>query len=169
MEHEITASNNSEIPAGETAGGIPKGIKITAILLIVLCGFQLIVWNAMLVVASERLGTNLADFVIYSSMIFGSILPFMGVTAGVGILLLKGWGRTMAIVFSVLALMLYGTAISMALYTDNTWRQSAHLILFPFGYLLGLPIWTLYYLTRKQIKLAFSKRDSNQTVTKEGL
>ena len=170
METEITVSGNPGDTADETTNGTPpKGIKITAILLIVLCALQLIVWNVMLVVATERLGTKLTDVVIYSSMIFGSILPFMGLAAGYGLLFLKGWGRTLAIAFSVLALLLYGSAISMALYLDGTWRDSAHAVIFPFGYLIGLPAWTLFYLTRKSIKSVFTQRNNNQNALKEEL
>ena len=160
MENEITMPATADY-AKKDPTPVPKGIKITAILLIVLCGLQLIGWNTMLVVAADKLGTTLCDFVIYSTMIFGSLTPFLGLAAGIGVLMMKRWGRTLALVFSVIAVLLYGAAFSLALYGDETWRQSVHVIIFPVGFLIGLPLWTLIYLSRKKVRMLFTRPKNN--------
>lgn len=149
----------TEEPESEVAekSAVPRGLKITGILLVVICGVQLLGWNIMLAVAAYKLHTNFGDAVIYSSSIFGSILPLMGLIAGIGILLRKRWSNTMALVFSVIAILLYGTVFTIIFTTDPTWRYSIHIILFPVAFLLGLPIWTLGYLTRPRIRVLFRR------------
>ena len=150
-------TEESESVATENSAAVPRGLKITAILLIVMCGVQLLGWNIMLAVAAYKLHTNFGDAVIYSSSIFGSILPLLGLIAGIGILLRKPWSKTMALVFSVIAILLYGTVFAIIFTTDPTWRYSIHVILFPVAFLLGLPIWTLGYLTRPRIRALFRR------------
>lgn len=160
MENEIAMPASADYVRKDPTP-VPRGIKITAILLIVLCGLQLIIWNTMLVVAADKLGTTLGDFVIYTSMIFGSLTPTIGLAAGIGVLMMKRWARTLALVFSVIAILLYGAAFSLALYGDDTWMQSAHVLIFPVGYLIGLPVWTLIYLSRKKIKMLFTSQKNS--------
>lgn len=147
----------SDTVATENNAVAPRGLKITGILLVVICGVQLLGWNIMLAVAAYKLHTNFGDAVIYSSSIFGSIIPLLGLIAGIGILLRKPWSKTLAIVFAVIAILLYGTVLAIIFTTDPTWRYSIHVILFPIAFLLGLPIWTLGYLTRPRIRALFRR------------
>jgi hypothetical protein len=135
---------------------LPVGIKITGIALVVLCGLQIIGWNVMMVIAASKLRTSITDFVIYSTGIMGALTPLLGVVAGVGVLLMKSWGRTAGVIFSAIAIILYGSGFSLALYMDGALRHSISSVIAPIAVLLGLPIWTIYYFTRERIKTVFS-------------
>ena len=135
---------------------LPVGIKITGIALVVLCGLQIIGWNVMMVIAASKLRTSITDFVIYSTGIMGSLTPLLGVVAGVGVLLMKSWGRTTGVIFSAIAIILYGSGFALAIFLDGTIRHSISSVIAPITVLLGLPIWTIYYFTRERIKTVFS-------------
>lgn len=144
-----------DVKEENTSPSPPKGIKYTGMALIALCGLQVISWNVIMVMAASALKTNIGDFVIYSSCIFGSIVPVLGVITGIGVYNLKAWGKTMSLLFSIISILLYSIAFALVSYNDPAWRYSLHIVVFPGLYLLGLPIWSLYYFTRPQTRQWF--------------
>ena len=132
----------------------PGGVKITAILLIIICGIQIVSLLLMTKMASN-IGPG-SGAVISSIIIFGSIMPLLGLASGFGLLGMKTWARKFTIIFSITAIAFIGPIIAISYALDS--RYSGFDLIFVVAYSLSLPVWSLYYFTRPHIKVLFAPK-----------
>ncbi|MFH1078773.1 MAG: hypothetical protein V1766_00685 [Pseudomonadota bacterium] len=133
----------------------PGGVKITAILLIIICGFQIV----SLLLIMTKVASNVAPgpgAVISSIIIFGSIIPLLGLASGIGLLGMKIWARKFTIIFSITSIAVIGPVIAVSYTLDS--RHYGLDLFFLVAYSLSLPVWSLYYFTRQHIKVLFAPK-----------
>lgn len=149
---ETTMSDITTTEYADEKPVMPKGLRITAVATIAQCGIQIVGFLIILWVAAAKMGITFGEYVIYSTALLGSLLPLFGIVAGTGLLLKKSWGRKSSLVFSVIAIFLYGTAFALMLIQDPNFEGKLHYFILPAIGLMGIPVWNLYYLNKKNIK-----------------
>ena len=136
---------------------IPRGVKITAILLIVICGIQFLTFFLFGVGTAIKKGAG-ANTSIFSLFFMWSILPAMGLVSGIGLLRLITWARKLVLIFSTLSIVFYGLSIPISYTLMGSLTSSIFNIIFTLTYGCGLPLWSLYYFTRPHIKVLFATK-----------
>ena len=122
----------------------PRGIKITAILLIIFCGFQII--SFILAIPKIAIYPSAVPAIIFYSFLY-LILSLLGFVSGFGLLGIRNWARKIVVIFSMVTIagILFLTAIS---------NEGFMVFICIFSSLL--PVWLLYYFTRPHIKVLFA-------------
>jgi|GEM_PF-6236820 len=136
----------------------PRGIKITSVLLIIICIIQILFLFLAVKKISSISGDSMHNvFWLFNTItILGAILPIMGVAAGIGLIRLKIWARKLALIFAIVSIVLYGFGALISLAS----RGSGFAFIFFLAFGCALPIWSLYYFTRPHIKILFAPQKS---------
>ena len=136
----------------------PRGIKITSILLIIICIIQILFLFLAVKKISSISGDSMRNvfWLLNTITLLGAILPVMGVVAGIGLIQLKKWARKLALIFAVVSVVLYGFGALISL----AFRGSGSAFIFFLAFGCALPIWSLYYFTRPHIKILFTPQQN---------
>lgn len=140
-------SENKGIKIEDKITKRPRGIKITAILSIIIYGYQIIPFIFMGMPMITGSSYNAATIIFLSFSFF--IIPLLGFVSGIGLLGMKNWARKIAVIFSMVAIAFYSQCFFI--YNDGFIR-------FGIVLLLSLPVWSLYYFTQPHIKLSFAQK-----------
>ena len=133
---------------------IPRGTKITAILLIVISGLQIV--GPLFIMAKMVSEPGISSGLIILISIFVSILPAIGLASGVGVMCLKPWALNCVLGFSKISIAFYGVGVLLHFLLDSSPRGSD--VFFVIAYGCTLPLWSLYYFTQPYVKVLFAPK-----------
>jgi hypothetical protein len=132
-----------------------RGIKTTAILLIFICGIQIVGLLFVMAKMASKTGHG-TGLIIIPFIMVGSILPVIGLVSGVGLMSIKPWALKYVLGFSKMSIALYGFGVVLHIFFDSSSRISD--VIFFIAYGCTLPLWCLYYLTRPHIESLFTSK-----------
>jgi len=135
----------------------PRGIKITAIFLIIIGCIQIISLLLIMTKMASKISPG-SGAIIFSLIILGSVLPAMGLVSGIGLIRLKTWARKVTLIFSTLSIVLYGLGVASSIALGGSSRNSGFALVFVLAYGCALPLWSLFYFTRPHIRVLFASK-----------
>jgi len=133
---------------------IPRGVKITALLLIIICGIQIV--GPLFIMAKMASKPGISSALIILISISVSILPAIGLASGVGLMRLKPWALNCVLGFSKISIAFYGVGVVLHFLLDSSPRGSGVIFLIAYG--CTLPFWSLYYFSQPHIKVLFAPK-----------
>ncbi len=137
----------------DKAATAPKGIKITAILFILVSVIEI----ATMLAESVSNGSLLPPDQPFASALV-LFVELAGLAAGIGLLRMKNWARRLVLIYSLATVLLSFSATSILIMAVKsgkyTYTFSAPDAVEAACY-LALAVWSLYYLRRPRIKGLF--------------
>jgi hypothetical protein len=146
FEKDVPGNENSIIKTGDRMTKYSRGIRIAAILLTLIYGFQIIIFSSS--IPRMRNLSLSADAVIIIGC-YLILIPFWGFVSGISLFFIKNMVRKNTVVFSMVAI---------CFYLQSLFICNDQLIRFMSVLFLPLPAWALYYFTRPRIKFLFAAK-----------
>jgi hypothetical protein len=134
----------------------PRGIKVTSILLIIICIVQILYFLPVVKIISSISDISMGNvfWLLNTITILWTMLSAMGIVAGIGLIQMKKWARKVVLIFAVMSVALYGFGALISLGFRGL--GFGFVIILVFGW--ALPIWSLYYFTRPHITIWFATK-----------